>query len=75
MKSALIVKLLSLLGIVLLLSVLLNQIGDLGAERQGRQMEAQRSIEASQAERQTLVGPLIHSTCRSVSMTLRHLVS
>lgn len=63
MKSALVVKLLSLLGIVLMLGVLLNQIGDLGAERQGRQMEAQRSIEASQAERQTLVGPLIHSTC------------
>lgn len=63
MKHPYLLKLLSLLGIALLLWILLDQIGGLGRERQERQMEAQRSVEASQAEQQTLVGPVLQSTC------------
>jgi inner membrane protein len=63
MKNPFLFKCLSIVGVVLLLWLMLNQINHLGLERQGRQAEAQQSVEASQAERQTLIGPVIQSRC------------
>jgi inner membrane protein len=63
MKNTFLVKALAVGAIALLLWLVLMRIGDLGLERQSRQREAQASVEASQAGRQTLMGPVLHSTC------------
>ncbi len=63
MKNPYLLKFLSIFGIGLLLWGLLSQISNLGDERQGRQLEAQHSVESSQADQQTLVGPVIQSVC------------
>lgn len=63
MKNLFLTKTVAVLAIVLLLWGVLLQIGNLGAERQSRQQEAQYSIETSQAGRQSLLGPVIQSAC------------
>jgi len=49
--------------IVALMMLALGQIGHLVDERQARSLEAQRSVEQSQAGRQALLGPVLHSHC------------
>jgi inner membrane protein len=49
--------------IVGLLMLALGQIGHLADERQQRFREAERSVEQSQAGRQALLGPVLHSSC------------
>jgi inner membrane protein len=63
MNKHLLFKTLSLLGVGTLLSIALGQVGGLVAERQYRQNEARVNVEASLAESQTLVGPVIYAAC------------
>ncbi|HJV96123.1 MAG TPA: inner membrane CreD family protein, partial [Albitalea sp.] len=57
------VKAFAILAVVALLMMALGQIGQLVDERQARFREAERSIEQSQAGRQALLGPVLHSRC------------
>lgn len=70
-KHPAIVKLLTVGGIVLLLCAVLARIGDLVAERSGRQSEAIRSIQNAHAGAQTLLGPLFSRDCRERWSELR----
>jgi inner membrane protein len=61
--NPLLAKALALAVIVGLLMLGLGRIGSLGDERQQRFHEAVASVEHSQAGRQALVGPVLHSAC------------
>ncbi|MES2888426.1 MAG: cell envelope integrity protein CreD [Pseudomonadota bacterium] len=63
MKNPYFLKIISIFGVSLILWALLAQINNVGTERKERQFEAQQSVEASQAEQQTLVGPVIQTQC------------
>lgn len=63
MKNPYLLKISSIFGVCLILWALLVQINDLGGERKERQLEAQRNVENSQAEQQTLLGPVIQTQC------------
>lgn len=56
-------KALAVGGITLLLCAALARIGGIVDERQGRQHEAERSVETSLAGRQALLGPVLHRSC------------
>lgn len=58
------IKLLSLGGVLLLMVLALNQIDWLTRERAGRFREAEAGVEASLAGRQTVLGPFLVSQCR-----------
>jgi len=53
----------AILVIVGLLMLALGRIGYLADERQQRFLEAEASVEQSQAGRQALLGPVVHSSC------------
>lgn len=63
MKHSFLIKVVAVGGISLLLGVALSRIGSIVDERQGRQQEAERSVETSLAGRQALLGPVLHRTC------------
>lgn len=50
-------------GVTVLLCLALARIGGIVDERQGRQFEAERSVETSLAGRQALLGPVLHRSC------------
>lgn len=50
-------------GVTVLLCLALARIGGIVDERQGRQHEAERSVETSLAGRQALLGPVLHRSC------------
>jgi len=56
-------KALALAGVLLSLSLALRTVGGIVAEREGRLREAERSVAASLASAQTLVGPLLQRDC------------
>lgn len=61
--NPLVAKTLAILAIVGLLMLALGRIGHLAEERQQRFHEAEASVEQSQAGRQALLGPVLHSSC------------
>lgn len=61
--NPLIAKALAILVVVGLLMLALGRIGHLADERQQRFHEAEASVEQSQAGRQALLGPVLHSAC------------
>ena len=61
--NPLVVKILAILCVVGLLMLGLGQIGHLVDERQQRFRDAEQSIGQSQAGRQALMGPVLHSSC------------
>ena len=61
--NPLVTKTLAILVIVGLLMLGLGRIGYLAEERQQRFREAEASVEHSQAGRQALLGPVLHSAC------------
>ena len=61
--NPLVAKTLAILVIVGLLMLALGRIGTLAEERQQRFREAEASVEHSQAGRQALLGPVLHSAC------------
>lgn len=61
--NPLVAKTLAILVIVGLLMLALGRIGHLADERQQRFHEAEASVEQSQAGRQALLGPVLHSSC------------
>lgn len=56
-------KALAVGGVTVLLCLALARIGGIVDERQGRQFEAERSVETSLAGRQALLGPVLHRSC------------
>ena len=56
-------KSLALAGVVVALVVALQSVSGIVAEREGRLHEAERSVAASLASAQTIVGPLIERDC------------
>lgn len=50
-------------GVTALLCLALARIGGIVDERQGRQAEAEHSVETSLAGRQALLGPVLHRSC------------
>ncbi len=63
MKNAVLFKLLSLVGVVVLLVFGLGLISGVVRDRQHYRDEATRSVTQSLAGSQTLLGPIIHSAC------------
>jgi len=63
MKSALWSKLLAIGVVVGVLAIVLARIGFLVDERRGRQLDAVRSVQQSQAGAQAVLGPWLHRTC------------
>lgn len=61
--NPLVAKTFAILVIVGLLMLALGRIGTLADERQQRFREAEASVEHSQAGRQALLGPVLHSAC------------
>ena len=61
--NPLVIKAFAILVIVGLLMLALGRIGYLADERQERFREAEASVEQSQAGRQALLGPVLHSAC------------
>jgi len=61
--NPLVTKAVAILIIVGLLTLALGRIGYLADERQMRFREAEASVEQSQAGRQALLGPVLHSAC------------
>ncbi len=61
--NPLLAKVLAITVIVGLLMLALGRIGSLADERQQRFQEAVASVEQSQAGRQALLGPVLHSQC------------
>ncbi len=61
--NPLVAKTFAVLAIVGLLMLALARIGYLADERQQRFREAEASVEQSQAGRQALLGPVLHSSC------------
>ena len=61
--NPLVTKAFAILVIVGLLMLALGRIGHLADERQQRFHEAEASVEQSQAGRQALLGPVLHSSC------------
>jgi inner membrane protein len=61
--NPLLAKVLAITAIVGLLMLALGRIGSLADERQQRFHEAVASVEHSQAGRQALLGPVLHSQC------------
>ena len=62
-RFPLIGKGLALAGVLIALSAALQTVGGIVAEREGRLREAERSVAASLAAAQTLVGPLLQRDC------------
>ncbi len=63
MKNAVLFKLLSLVGVVVMLVFGLGLISEVVRDRQHYRDEATRSVTQSLAGSQTLLGPIIHSAC------------
>jgi len=61
--NPLVTKVLSIVCVIGLLILALGQISHLADERQVRFREAEHSIAQSQAGRQALLGPVLHSSC------------
>jgi inner membrane protein len=63
MKNAVVLKIVSLLGVVALLMVGLSLVAEVVRDRQAYRNEATLSVTQSLAGSQTLLGPMIHSAC------------
>lgn len=57
-------KLATLVAVIVLLMIALVRIGGLVDERSGRADDVRRDVEASQAGRQALLGPVMRTSCR-----------
>lgn len=63
MRSTFVGKALAIVGIVAILMIALWHIEDVVDERRMRQLEAQASVEQSQAAGQTVMGPVLRRSC------------
>ena len=62
---------LALAAVLIALSLALQTVSGIVAEREGRQREAERSVAASLAAAQTIVGPLIERDCSETWETMQ----